>query len=188
MGIFKRLFAESTPASLFSVVFPQASAGLQIRQYLKAYRGWMYACIRAITTGVGTIEFQLQKKSAAGWAEVKIHPPFEGLATARSFTTTDGLYRATSSHIDLTGNAFWYVAYNGRGVLIEFSQLHPTKVDVAKIQLPQHAIYPIADQLYEMDQFSRAAVHCPHLHILVPPRPTHRQSPSRPLDAIEHMF
>lgn len=132
MDLFKRLFAKSLTTSLFSVVFPQAPAGLKNPEFLKAYKGWVYACVRAIATDVGTIEFQLQKKSRDGWTEVKQHPALDVLATTNPFTTTDGLYKATSSFLDLTGNSFWYVAFNGRGQPSELWMLDPTKIDVIK--------------------------------------------------------
>src|SRR5215211_4856746 len=109
MDILRRLFAKSAPSTLFSVVFPQAPAGLQNREFLKAYKGWVFACVRVIANEVGTVELQFQKKTTVGWTQVKSLPSLDILATTNPFTTTDGLYQGTSSYLDLTGNALWYV-------------------------------------------------------------------------------
>jgi hypothetical protein len=55
LGLLDSLFqfrTKSLTTSLFSVVFPQAPAGLQNREYLKAYKGWVFACVRVIANDV----------------------------------------------------------------------------------------------------------------------------------------
>lgn len=74
MDLFRRLFQQSAPRGLFSFVFPQTPAGLQNPEYLKAYRGWVYACTKRIATSVATMELTLQEKTNGEWNEVTAGP------------------------------------------------------------------------------------------------------------------
>lgn len=132
MDFLKRFFAKANTAGLFSVYFPQASAAPTNTEYLKAYKSWVYACTRAIANDVGTIELELQQKSGKGRERVESHPAIDLLSSVNPFNTSDGLFRGTSSYLDLVGNAFWYVAYNGRQEPSELWQLAPTKVTIIK--------------------------------------------------------
>src|SRR5687768_5428382 len=105
MKLFKRHFAKSRNTGFFSIVFPQAPAGLRNREFLKAQKGCVYACVRMIANEIGTAEFQPQKYTSGHRSRVNKRPALELLANVNPFLTYDGSLRATSLFLDLTGNA-----------------------------------------------------------------------------------
>lgn len=136
MDLLRRLFPQkSVPTGLFSFAFPQAPASLQNPEFLKAYKGWVYACVKRKADALATMELTFQEKRGDEWKESP-NPTgrraLDVLATTNPFATSDGLYRGTGSFLDLLGNAFWYVAYNGRREPSELWQLDPTKVSVVR--------------------------------------------------------
>jgi HK97 family phage portal protein len=135
MDLFRRLFAKSAPRGLFSFVFPQAPASLSNPEFLRAYKGWVYACVKRKADSIATMELTLQQRSGDEWKEVSTGPTMEVLdllTHVNPFLSSDGLYRGTSSYLDLVGNSFWYVAYNGKKRPTELWQLDPTKVEVVR--------------------------------------------------------
>lgn len=97
-------------------------------EYLKQYRGWVYACIQARSEAVGDIEFILSKN---GEVQDK-SDVIDLLYRVNPYMTKHDLIRATQAFLDLTGNAFWYLARDndGKGAIKEIYPMRPDKVDL----------------------------------------------------------
>lgn len=74
MNLIQRLFQKSAPRKLFTFAFPQAPASLENRNYLQAYRGWVYACAKRKADALATMELTLQRKLGDEWKEVTTGP------------------------------------------------------------------------------------------------------------------
>jgi len=55
------------------------------KEFLKAYRGWVYACINAIARPISEIEVKLEKKAKDDWQEVDTHPAMDILHNVNDF-------------------------------------------------------------------------------------------------------
>jgi HK97 family phage portal protein len=113
------------------------------REYLKSYTSWVYACTSAIADEVATIELRLQVQSGDGWKDVQNHPALELLNNVNPAMSSDDLFLATQSYLELEGNAFWYLAPNGKKAPAEIWPLNPTRVEVkpGKNFLVDHYVY-----------------------------------------------
>lgn len=132
MSILSNLFTKARNSGVFSIVFPNNAPPFKAREYLESYRGWVAACVSKIAKEVATIELKLQKKQGSDWVDVPSHPAMDLLARPNPFTTSDYMYEATSSYIDLEGNAFWYVVRNAKANPTELWPLDPTKVTIIR--------------------------------------------------------
>lgn len=98
---------------------------------LKANDGWVYKNNDVIAKEVGTIEFELFSTGIVGdeivFNPIISHPLLDALDRFNEFTAaSDGFY-LTESHVNLAGDAFWYVngkAPNIKGIYL----LQPDKV------------------------------------------------------------
>lgn len=100
-------------------------------EQLKAYRGWVFAAVQAISQEVSDIELHLMKRNADGEAEeVLTHPVLELLKKVNPRMTKHELFEITQSHQELEGNAFWFLARdnNGKGKIREIWPLRPDRV------------------------------------------------------------
>jgi hypothetical protein len=59
MDLFKCIIANSRTIGIFSIGFPQTPADLQNPEFLKAYKCWVYACVRVIANAVGKMKVDL---------------------------------------------------------------------------------------------------------------------------------
>lgn len=102
------------------------------RQLLQEYKNLVYQCITAIAEDVGRYEPIFQKKNAKGDKEAITHPFQEVLENPNPNTSQFELFEATQSFIELTGEAFWYVAVGERTRQPkELDLIRPDRVKVA---------------------------------------------------------
>lgn len=130
--IGKLLVKEVNP-NVFSYLTATQAPTMKSSDYIKAYKGWVYACTTAIAEEVSSMQLHLQQKSADGWVEVDEHIIIDLLQDVNSFNTFNGLLTETSSFLSLDGNDFWYLP---RGEVTnkptEIWNLNPTKITVVK--------------------------------------------------------
>lgn len=100
---------------------------------LKANDGWVYKNNDVIAKEVGTMEFELFSTRIVGdeivFNPIISHPILDALDRFNEFTAaSDGFY-LTESHVNLAGDAFWYI--NGSGPKIKgIYLLQPDKVEL----------------------------------------------------------
>lgn len=82
---------------------------------LKAYHGWVYACVSAIADEIAAMELFLDRRSGKEWTEVGDHAVLELLGHANPFMSRHDLLEASSAYEDLGGEFFWYMVRTGEG-------------------------------------------------------------------------
>lgn len=85
---------------------------------LKAYGGWVYACVSTISQDVRSSSWKIWEKSGATREEWKPldEPRLPGVLMRPSSNQTWGdLIELTQVHLDLAGRAFWHLITNGPG-------------------------------------------------------------------------
>lgn len=87
------------------------------KNYLNAYAGWVYACVKARATDVSRIELNLFKVKDRKTGEVEKIAEHDILSVLRSvneFMTFRELIKGTQSYKDLAGEAFWWLVKSGK--------------------------------------------------------------------------
>lgn len=98
-------------------------------QLLKEYKNWVYACVNARAEELASIKLELYK----GDKEVESHEVLDLLNDVNPNTTRYELFMGTQAFLDLTGNAYWYLARDkdGAGKIRQIYLLQPEKMSIA---------------------------------------------------------
>lgn len=100
---------------------------------LEANKGWVYRNTDAISSEVGTIEFELFTVRVVNgelvFNKVDWHPALETLDRFNSFTDASSGFYLTESHRLLSGDAFWFIDGNGLNIKGIYT-LQPDKVEL----------------------------------------------------------
>lgn len=84
---------------------------LKEEQYLRSYRGWVYACVRAIAQETANIDLTLYRRTKQNQFEiVDSHPVLDLLYKVNPMYTSYLLWEATEAYQELTGEVFWWLA------------------------------------------------------------------------------
>ena len=102
------------------------------KEFLRAYRGWVFACVNAIAQRISEIEVNLEKKNMDSWKAVESHPALDILHNVNDFMSYSDLMFGTQAFQELTGNHFWYLMKNKGGTISEIWPLNPTRTLVVK--------------------------------------------------------
>lgn len=82
-------------------------------EYLNAYQGWVFSCVRVIAEETADIKLQLMRRiDQTQFESVDQHPVLDLLYKVNPIYTSYLLWEATQSYIELTGNAFWLLIGN----------------------------------------------------------------------------
>lgn len=103
---------------------------LNARNYLEQFKNWVFACVQARAEEVGNIELILLDKNDK---VIKNHAVLDLLKKVNPSMTKHELFFATQAFKDLDGNAFWYLARDGKnrdGEILEIYPLRPDKVQI----------------------------------------------------------
>jgi HK97 family phage portal protein len=102
------------------------------REQLKAYRGWVYACVNVIAQMVAQMDLKLMQKEGEDWKETEDQPILETLKRVNDWQSFFDLIFATESFLQLDGNAYWYLVRNNKKEIVEIWNLDPTKMSIYK--------------------------------------------------------
>lgn len=102
------------------------------KEYLLAYKGWVFACTNAVAKRMAYIELKLQTRQDGMWIDVPEHPVLDLIHKGNPFMSFYDLWYATQAFIELDGNAFWYLVYDGKKQLSEIWILDPTRVEIVQ--------------------------------------------------------
>jgi len=120
---------ETPFATLFQTRFQSLFGISSQQQFLKAYKGWVYACVNAIANEVAEIQLVLKRKTADGDEVIDEHELIDLLARVNPRMTQSELLLITQSHLELEGNAFWWLAKDKAGTQVrEIWPLRPDRV------------------------------------------------------------
>jgi HK97 family phage portal protein len=82
----------------------------KLSDYLGAYRGWTYAAVTAINKEISNIDLKLfKRKSQEEFEMVDSHPVLDLLYNVNPIYTSYHLWEATSGHMELTGESYWWL-------------------------------------------------------------------------------
>jgi HK97 family phage portal protein len=106
---------------------------------LENNKNWVFSCVRARAEAVGNIKLKMfEKKKDGTVAEVPEHELLDLLAAVNPFMTQFECFEMLESHLDLTGNAYWYLDgvknYGDKPTAIY--PLNPKYVEIKKGRLP----------------------------------------------------
>lgn len=93
---------------------------------LEAFEGWVYAAINVVSNAMAKVRWFLIKDGA----EVETHPVLSLLYKPNPITTRWELIKKTVQHLELCGNAFWYLALDVFGIPREIWLLDPSRVEI----------------------------------------------------------
>jgi HK97 family phage portal protein len=98
--------------------------------YYKEYKNWVFACINARAEEVASIELELYNKKTSTYIEA--HELIDLLNDVNPNMTKYELFFGTQALLDLTGNAYWYLARDneGQGKIRQIYLLSPDKVNI----------------------------------------------------------
>ncbi len=103
--------AKNRPQQRSSMMIGQPIApDMNIQDYIKAYHGWVYACVRVIAEETADMALQLFKRSSqTEFDSVDQHPVLDLLYKVNPMYTSYLLWEATTAYLELTGETFWYL-------------------------------------------------------------------------------
>lgn len=134
MTFFDRFIKKQVAnSSVFSFLFGKSAPDMKERDFLNAYKGWVYACVNAIAEEIATINLRLIRKTKDGRQELDNHLALNLLHDVNPFMSSSELFLGTQAYLELDGNAFWYLP---KGSITkkpgEIWLLDPTRVYVVK--------------------------------------------------------
>lgn len=102
-------------------------------------KNWVFACVRARAEAVGNIKLKMFRIEKDGTiVEVTEHELLDLLAAVNPFMCQFELFEMLESHLDLCGNAYWYLEgvknFNDRPTAIY--PLNPKYIEIKKGKLP----------------------------------------------------
>lgn len=115
-------------ATLFQTQFNEMFGVTARQQFVKAYRGWVFACTQAISTEVANIEIKLFRRTSDGPEEVFDHELLDLINAVNPRMTRHELIENTQSYLELEGNAFWFLARDKMGKIRQIWPLRPDRV------------------------------------------------------------
>ncbi len=135
MRFLDKIFKKQVNPGIFSFLFGLSPPEMKEIDYLKAYKGWVYSCVNAIAEEVATLKLHLMRKTSNGIQEIDNHIAINLLHDVNSFMSSSELFLATQAHLELNGNALWYLP---KGKIIqkpaEIWILDPSRFRVVKNQ------------------------------------------------------
>ena len=112
-----------------SPLFNQIPPLWKQEDYLKAAKGWVYACVSAIADEIATINLQLYKRTSKGIEEILEHPIIDLLNRVNDFTTKSDHFGLTQQYLELVGEAPWLLQKEG-GIPVSMYLLRPDKLTI----------------------------------------------------------
>ena len=93
-------------------------------EQVRHYRHWVYAAVQSIAFQVASTRLDLFARTARGTEEVAQHPFLDLMERVNPLHTRFWLWAETMTFLELTGNAYWYVAKNRLGAPAELWLAH----------------------------------------------------------------
>lgn len=127
----RRILGKGSPQRWFATIVPTWASGApaawtdNVEEQTCHCNHWVYAAVRAIASKIAGTELGIYMRAeadrqgnAASVREVTdpSHPLVQLMEEVNPFQTRYGLWESTVMFLELTGNAFWYVAENRMGV------------------------------------------------------------------------
>ncbi len=121
-----------------------AEAEAQSRIYQSS--PWVYIAVNRIAEAAALVPLHVYRLQGETRAEVERHPLENLLDAPNPYLSRFELFEQTVGHLELTGNAYWFLGGNGAGVPIEIWPLRPDRVSI----VPDPDQY-VKGYIYEVD-------------------------------------
>ena len=121
-----------------------AEAGAQARVYQQS--PWVYIAINRIAEAVALVPLRVIRLEGERKIEVERHPLEMLLDAPNPYLSRFELFEQTAGILELTGNAYWFLAGDATGVAAEIWPLRPDRVSI----VPDPARY-VKGYIYEID-------------------------------------
>jgi len=145
--VAKKKALTETPQLSHSAVFGlDVPPAKKAKDYLEAYRSWVYAAVTRIADQVAAMNISMYKvKRLRGGIEtdtVDEHPALSLLAHVNDFTTQSQLFGLTQIYLELMGEAYWAMIREG-GVITDIWPLRPDwiRIKPSKKTFVDHYLY-----------------------------------------------
>ncbi len=127
-------FAEIDNADSMAIYRPGAGQRVDAAKAMENNTGFAYAAVKAIAHEVMNIEFRLFQVNGKNHKELEDHELVELLDGVNEFLTGPELKFLTSAHLDLAGNAYWYLEGVG-GDLDKPKAIYPLNPSEVTVQI-----------------------------------------------------
>lgn len=94
-------------------------------EYMKAYIGWVFACVRTIANDMAAAKMRLGVDRGGAMEEVAEHPLLDLMKHPNDGLTARELQYISAVHLELVGEAYWWMAKDGLGVPREIWPQYP---------------------------------------------------------------
>jgi len=133
-NIFRIFRKKQTPPPILGVTNIATELGLAQRadytKLLEGYHSWTYACATIIARNVAKVPLHLYVKRANKFEEITEHPILELFQHVNDLQTRYELWELTVVWLELTGNAYWYLAHNKLKIPGEIWPIQPDRMKV----------------------------------------------------------
>jgi len=148
-GAFLKSLSGSSLRSSGIGGFMGDSGSFSKSEAMKKLIGWTYACINAISEEIGNMELELYKVNSDGSHErVWEHDLIDLLHAVNTYMTGYDLRYITGSHLEATGNAYWFLGGVDKAGDVPNS-IHPLDPSKVSIKLNTDSI-PYSVKHYEL--------------------------------------
>ena len=114
---------------------------------------WVFACVRAITDNVGRVPLMAYERKVINGKTITEplpdHPVSRVLRNPNPFTSAFDLHKNTGGYKELSGNAYWFIARGGGGVVQQLINLRPDRVTI----VPDRTNF-VAGYLYRIGDYT----------------------------------
>ncbi len=100
----------------------------QATEYLRS--SWVYVAVTRIAEAAALVPYEVYATQAEAQIELPNHPIQQLLRAPNPFTSQFDLIESTFGYLELTGNAFWFLAGPSGGVPTEIWPLRPDRMRV----------------------------------------------------------
>lgn len=133
---FQKLYAAITGKAL-TIPFTMASTQRMLlstnmslnKQFLQEYKNWVFACVQARAEEIGNMELVLKKDGQ----QIDDHEILDLINRVNPYMTKHELFAATQAFKDLDGNAYWYLARDGKDGKGDIVEIYPLRSDKVSI-------------------------------------------------------
>ncbi len=173
----KSVIGEVQSADQFVLPRPGGGAPIDTAKAMASYKNFVFAATNAVAREVQNIDFRLFQVKGKKHNELEEHPLLDMLDSVNDALTGPELKWLTSAHMDLTGNAYWYL----EGVKNELDTpdaIHPIDPSTVRV-LVDKSSFPFRLVGYKVRVGNRDQTFEPYqiLHLRIP-------NPSNPFEGV----
>ena len=142
------------------------SAGRNLTSQMAAMGGvgWLFATVSRITASVASTEWHLFRQQGSERIQIDDHPAMQLWKSVNPFYTQAEFIETFQQHLDLTGEAYWIILRNARGIPEEMWPIRPDRITPIpdRAQFIKGYIYKVGTEEIPLDPSSVVFLRMPH--------------------------